>query len=96
MITPDLLWSYPWPNQEKCPKTSMVLKYQQPGIPLCGLESMPPPEGPYVKRFYETCTRVETQEGNVIWKMRDKEFQTEEECQKYEKDVSEKRKTRRN
>jgi hypothetical protein len=70
----------------------MVLKYQQQGIPLCGLESMPPPEGPYVKHFYETCTRVETREGNVVWRMRDKEFQTEEECQKYEKDILEKEK----
>jgi transposase len=56
----------------------MVLKYQQQGIPLCGLESIPPPKGPYVKHFYEACTRVETREENVVWRIKDKKFQTEE------------------
>jgi transposase len=56
----------------------MVLKYQQQGIPLCGLESIPSPKGPYVKHFYETCTRVEIREENVVWRIKDKKFQTEE------------------
>jgi hypothetical protein len=50
----------PGQNQEEGQRIGMVLKYQQQGIPLCGLETIPPPKGPYVKHFYETCTRVET------------------------------------
>ena len=41
----------PGQNQEKGQRIGMVLKYQQQGIPLCGLESMHPPEGPYIKHF---------------------------------------------